>query len=170
MKNAVNTVLIVSPEMTPNFLWRLLFSGAIAILMLAILLIRTEPVQNWVLIVYPLVGAFLAQIASRTCPTSEGIAWLETGTIAAASIVVLAALINMLLIELLLREFISGEFLNGNIFNKAAFFVLPTVSALLWWALERRLSSIRTQMVSKPEQSTKDDLAEHDHAGAQLVS
>lgn len=137
--------------MSPNFIWRLLFSGAIAILMLAILLIRTEPVQTWVLFVYPLVGAMLAHIASRTSPTTESIAWIETGTIAAASIVVLAAIVNILLIELLMREFISGEFLSGSLFSKITFFALPTVSVLLWWALERRLSRVRSAMMDDPE-------------------
>jgi hypothetical protein len=132
--------------MSKNFIWSVLFSGAIAVLMLAILLVRTDPVPGWVLGVYPLVGAALAQIASRTSPTIEDLAWIETGTIAAAAIVILAAIINLLLIELLLREFISGEFLNGGAFRKIVFFALPTVSVLLWWALERRLSRLRITM------------------------
>jgi len=157
--------------MSPNLIWRLLFSGAIAILMLAILLIRTEPVATWVLFVYPLVGAFLAQIASRTSPTTEGIAWIETGTIAAASIVVLAAVVNMLLIELLLREFLSGEFLAGGLFNQIVFFALPTVSALLWWALERRLSRVRATMMSKPASAAKPtEITDGEQIGSPLMS
>ena len=124
-------------------LWSLLFSGAIAVLMAAILLIRDDPVPTWVLVVYPLVGALLANIASRTSPTVDEIAWIETGTIAAAAIVILAGLINLLLIELLVREMISGEFLSGNGFKQFSFYALPAISALLWWALERRLSIMR---------------------------
>ena len=129
--------------MSRDGLWSLLFSAAIAVLMAAILFIREDAVPIWVLILYPLVGAMLANVASRTSPTVDGIAWIETGTIAAAAIVILAALINLLLIELLLREVISGEFLSGNTFQKFSFYALPAISALLWWALERRLSRLR---------------------------
>lgn len=147
--------------MSRNFIWSVLFSGAIAVLMLAILLVRTDPVPGWVLVVYPLVGAALAQIASRTSPRVEDLAWIETGTIAAAAIVILAAIINVLLIELLMREFISGEFLSGGIFRKIVFFVLPTVSVLLWWALERRLSRLRTAIKDNRQTNS----SEHDFHG-----
>lgn len=123
--------------------WSSCFSVAIAVLMLTILLIRTEPVDTWVLIVYPGIGALLAHVASRTSPTIEEIAWIETSTIAAACIVVLAALVNLLLIELLLREMVLGELLTGTIVQQISFFALPTISALLWWALERRLTRMR---------------------------
>ncbi len=129
--------------MSRDGLWSLLFSVAIAVLMAAILIIREDAVPLGVLIVYPAVGAVLANIASRTSPTVDGIAWIETGTIAAAAIVILAALINLLLIELLLREVISGEFLSGSTFQQFSFYALPAISALLWWALERRLSRLR---------------------------
>lgn len=129
--------------MLSNLGWSLLFSAAIAILMVTILSVRSEPVETWVLIVYPTVGALLAHVASRTSPTIEEIAWIETGTIAAACIVVLAALVNLLLIELFLREVITGEFLNGSLFRQFSFYALPTVAAFLWWALERRLSRMR---------------------------
>lgn len=111
--------------------------------MLTILMIRTEPVETWVLFVYPAIGALLAHVASRTSPTIEEIAWIETSTIAAACIVVLAALVNLLLIELLVREMLLGEFLAGTLLQQFSFFALPTISALLWWALERRLSRMR---------------------------
>lgn len=129
--------------MSRDSLWSLLFSIAIAVLMAAILLIREEQVPIWVLVVYPLVGAVLAHMASRTSPTVDGIAWIETGMIAAAAIVILAALINLLLIELLLREIISGEFLSGSLFQQFSFYALPSISALLWWSLERRLTGMR---------------------------
>ena len=129
--------------MSRDSLWSLLFSIAIAVLMAAILIIREDSVPIWVLVIYPLVGALLANVASRTSPTVDGIAWIETGMIAAAAIVILTALINLLLIELLMREVISGEFLSGNTFQQFSFYALPTISALLWWALERRLSRMR---------------------------
>lgn len=129
--------------MSNDAIWRGLFSIAIAILMLGILLIRSEPVPDWVLVVYPLVGAVLANIASRTSPTVEGIARLETSAIAAAAVVVLAALLNLLLLDMLRREYMSGEFLGGSGFRQFAFLALPAVSVLLWWALERRLTRFR---------------------------
>lgn len=129
--------------MLSNLGWSIVFSAAIGVLMLTILLVRTEPVETWVLLVYPTVGALLAHTASRTSPTIEEIAWIETSTIAAACIVVLAGLVNLLLIELLLREFISGEFLSGTLFQQFSFFALPTIAAILWWALERRLTRMR---------------------------
>jgi len=146
--------------MSRDGLWSVVFSLAIAVLMAAILLIRETPVATWVLIVYPLVGAMLANIASRTSPTEDGIAWIETGTIAAAAIVILAALINLLLIELLLREVIAGEFLSGSGFQRFSFYALPAISALLWWALERRLTRLRKagMAVAKlPEASERED-------------
>lgn len=129
--------------MSQDAIWRLMFSAAIAVLMLGILLVRSEPVPLWVLAVYPLVGAFLAHIASRTSPTIEGIERLETSTIAAAAIFVLAALVNLLLIDVLLREYLSGEFLDGDAFQRFSFLALPAISVLLWWALERRLTRLR---------------------------
>lgn len=126
-----------------DVIWSVCFSVAIAILMLTILMIRTEPVETWVLVVYPTTGALLAHVASRTSPTIEEIAWIETSTIAAACIVVLAALVNLLLIELLVREMVLGEFLTGTLVQQFSFFALPTISALLWWALERHLTRMR---------------------------
>lgn len=146
--------------MSKDTTWSLLFSIAIAVLMAAILMIREDPVPTWVLIVYPAVGAVLANMASRTSPTVDGIAWIETGMIAAAAIVILAALINFLLIELLLREIISGEFLSGTAFQKFSFYALPAISALLWWSLERRLTRMRkagrrVAELPKAEESTE---------------
>lgn len=129
--------------------WSAVFSMAIAVLMLAILMIRTEPVDIWVLFVYPAIGALLAHVASRTSPTVEGIAWIETSTIAAACVVVLAALVNLLLLEVLYREMWSGEYLNGDGYQQFSFFALPTISVLLWWALERRLTLIRQRGAKK---------------------
>ena len=135
--------------MSQDAIWRLMFSAAIAVLMLGILLVRSEPVPLWVLAVYPLVGAFLANIASRTSPTVEGIERLETSTIAAAAIFVLAALVNVLLIDVLLREYLSGEFLDGSHFQRFSFIALPGISVLLWWALERRLTRLRRAKKAK---------------------
>jgi len=129
--------------MSRDLIWNLMFSLAIAVLMVAILLIRSDPVPTWVLVVYPTVGALLAHVASRTSPTLEGIAWIETGMIAAACIVVLAALVNLLLLDVLVREVTTGEFLSGGATKRLSFFTLPTISVLLWWALHRRLSRLR---------------------------
>lgn len=131
--------------MKSDTVWSTVFSVAIAILMFAILLIRSEPVEPWVLFTYPAIGALLAHVASRTSPTVDGIAWIETSTIAAACVVVLAALINLLLLELLYREIISGEYLRGPLVHQISFFALPTISVLLWWSLERRLSRMRVR-------------------------
>ena len=140
--------------MSQDRIWRLMFSVAIAVLMVGILLIRSEPVPNWVLWVYPAVGAVLANIASRTSPTVEGIARLETSTIAAAAIFILAALINVLLIDLLLREYLTGEFLDGDNFRIFSFLALPSISVLLWWALERRLTRMRKEQVARRDGTT----------------
>ena len=51
--------------MSRDGLWSLLFSIAIAVLMAAILFIREDAVPVWVLIVYPAVGALLANVASH---------------------------------------------------------------------------------------------------------
>ena len=135
--------------MSHDAVWRMMFTAAIAVLMLGILLVRSEPVPFWVLIVYPVVGALLANIASRTSPTIEGIARLETSTVAAAAIFVLAALVNVLLIDVLLREFKSGEFSEGDRVEQLSFLVLPAISVLLWWALERRLTRMRRSKSAK---------------------
>ena len=131
--------------MSQDHIWRLLFAAAIAILMLGILLIRSEPVQTWVLIVYPGVGAMLAHIASRTSPTVEEIARIETSVIAAAAIFVLAAIVNVLLADLLMRQIETNEYLGGTLFDRVAFFALPALSVLLWLALERRLTRLRRE-------------------------
>lgn len=146
--------------MSRDGFWSLFFSIAIAVLMVAILMIREDPAPLWVLVVYPCVGALLANLASRTSPTVEGIAWIETGTIAAAAIVILAALINLLLIELLMREVISGEFLGGTGFQQFSFYALPAISVLLWWALERHLSRMRRSGRRAAELPLSDDAPE----------
>lgn len=149
-----------------DIFWSCCFSIAIAVLMLTILMIRTEPVEIWVLFVYPSIGALLAHVASRTSPTIEEIAWIETSTIAAACIVVLAALVNLLLIELLVREMLWGELLTGSLVQQLSFFALPTISALLWWALERRLTRMR-QAGRKRLESTERSRAQQAKVDAQ---
>ncbi len=124
--------------MSRDAIWSILFSGAIAVLMLSILLTRAEPTPLWVLLAYPAVGAALGQVVSRTSPTVDGIARVETSTIAAAGIVILAILVNMLLIERLSSTVLAGG--AGSIFTYIA---LPAISVLLWWALERRLGRMR---------------------------
>jgi len=124
--------------MRRDTVWSLLFSVAVAVLMLAVLLSRSTPTPIWVLIVYPGVGAALGQIASRTSPAANGIARLETWTIAAASTVVLVLLVDVLLAEWM----ISGNvtWLSQSFLSHLA---LPVAGVLLWWALERRLTRLR---------------------------
>lgn len=129
--------------MSGDALWRALFAGAVAVLMFGILSIRSDPVPPWVLLVYPIVGALLAHIASRTSPSVDSIARLETSTVAAAAIFVLAILVNGLLLDMIHREATSGEITGNTRYGKVPFLVLPSIGVLLWWALERRLTRWR---------------------------
>ena len=126
-----------------DFVWRLMFSAAIAVLMLMILLIRAQDTAVWVLVVYPLVGALLANVASRTSPRSDEIVWIETTTIAAACILVLAVLVNILIIERLLVQLLYAGVYDDTLFEKYAVVILQVISVLLWLALSRRLSRFR---------------------------
>ncbi len=121
-------------------LWSILFAISVGVLMLTILLIRSEPVPFWVLVVYPVVGGMLGLAASRTSPTVEQMAWIESGTIAAAAVVVLAGLVNLLLIDMVIR---SSDMLSGKPIQQVTFFAAPAAAALFWWALQRRLSRLR---------------------------
>lgn len=123
--------------------WSTLFALSVGVLMLTILLIRSDPMPLWVLVVYPSVGGLLGLAASRTSPTAEQMAWIESGVIAAAAIIVLACLINMLLMDMMLRQFHSEDMLGGGPMQQATFFVALTAVALFWWALQRRLSRFR---------------------------
>ena len=123
--------------------WSVLFAVSVGVLMLAILLMRVEPAPGWVLLVYPMVGALLGLAASRTSPTAEQMAWIESGTIAAAAVVVLAGLVNMLLLDMLLRELETGAMLGSGAGERVAFFTMPAAAVLLWWGLQRRLSRLR---------------------------
>ena len=124
-------------------LWRFFFCAAIAVLMAGLLLIRDEQSPLWVLITYPLVGAALANIASRTSPSQREIARVETGVIAAAAIFVLASLVNLLLIEFLLNAVYVLNQNSATMLQRWSVVVLPLVSVLLWWALQRRLTRWR---------------------------
>ena len=123
--------------------WGALFAVSIGVLMLTILLMRSDPVPFWVLVVYPVAGGLLGLIASRTSPTAEQMAAIESATIAAAVLIVLAGLVNLLLIDMLLREMRSGEMLGGEPMRQVTFFTAPAAAALFWWALQRRLSQAR---------------------------
>lgn len=123
--------------------WGILFAFSVGLLMLTLLLIRSEPAPFWVLVVYPLVGGLLALTASRTSPAPEQMAWIESGAIAAAAVVVLACLVNLLLIDMLLRQMRTGGLLDGASGEQATFFGAPAAAVLLWWALQRRLSRLR---------------------------
>ena len=137
--------------MLTDTIWRALFCAAIAVLMCGILLIRTEPSPLWVLISYPLVGAALANIASRTSPSTEDIARVETSVIAAAAIFVLACLVNVLLIDMLVSEIHGGREIPPSALKQWSVVLLPLISVCLWWALKRRLTRFRTgQAVGRP--------------------
>lgn len=123
--------------------WSILFALSVGVLMLTILLMRSEPVAGWVLVVYPLVGGLLGLAASRTSPTAEQMAAIESAAIAAAVVIMLAGLVNMLLIDMLLREIRSGEMLSGGPMQQVTFFAAPAAAAMFWWALQRRLSRLR---------------------------
>ena len=129
--------------MRRDTVWSVLFSFAIAVLMLAILLARNVAPPLWVLITYPAIGAVLAQVASRTCPNRRQIAWLETGSIAAACVVILVGLVNLLLVELFIRNAYSDAAAAGRIADNISYVVLPAISVLLWWALGRRIKRLR---------------------------
>ena len=129
--------------MLTDALWRLLFCTAIAVLMLGILLLRSEPSPLWVLISYPTVGAALAMIASRTSPSPDDIARVETSVIAAAAIFVLACLVNLLLIDHMAGQIREGRSYPEPFVKRWSIVLLPLVSVLLWWALERRLTRFR---------------------------
>jgi len=141
--------------MSRDATWSMVFSGAIAVLMLSILLTRSEPTPLWLLIIYPVVGAVLGQVVSRTSPTVDGIARVETSTIAAACIVTLAILVNMLLLERL-----GGTAMGGGLGSIATNFALPAISVLLWWALARRLDQMRHAQMTD-ERSSADARPRH---------
>ena len=143
--------------MRRDTVWSILFSFAIAVLMLAILLTRSVTPPVWVLITYPAIGAVLAQIASRTCPNRRQIAWLETGSIAAACVVILAGLVNLLLVELFIRKAYGDAAAASRIADDISYVVLPAISVLLWWALERRIKRLRRQALEEAAVSTANE-------------
>ena len=106
-------------------------------------MLRPEPTPLWVLVCYPLVGAALANVASRTSPATKDIARFETSVIAAAAIFVLASLVNLLLIDMLVTEIRGDHERSASPFAQWSVVILPMVSVLLWWALERRLTRLR---------------------------
>lgn len=146
--------------MRRDTVWSIMFSFAIAVLMLAILLARNVTPPFWVLITYPAIGAVLAQVASRTCPNRRQIAWLETGSIAAACVVILAGLVNLLLVELFIRNAYSDAAAAGRIANDISYVVLPAISVLLWWALERRIKRLRQAALEEASASARNERKE----------
>ena len=138
--------------MARDFAWRLTFAVAIAALMLMILLIRSQSTPLWVVIVYPAVGALLAYVASRTSPRTDEISWIEASTIAAACIVLLAVLINLLVIEQLLTLIAAGGAANAP-FQKYGVVILQGIAVVLWLALSRRLERMRRRRTDVDEGS-----------------
>lgn len=121
--------------------WGVLFACSVGVLMLAVLLIRSDPVPGWVLLVYPLVGGLLGLAASRTSPSADQMAWIETGAIAAAAVVLFAGALNLLLAEAIVREMRTGQMAVPG--QSLMFSATLAASGLLWWVLQRRLTRIR---------------------------
>ena len=137
--------------MRREFFWRLLFTAAIAAVLLAILLAGTVTPPIWVLICYPAVGALLAHIVSRTAPNRHQIAWLETASIAAACVLIIAMAVNALA-EVLFLDDLRAEGGGAGQTAEIAFFCLLTVASLAsWWGLERWVRRIRESRASDPE-------------------
>jgi hypothetical protein len=126
-----------------DHVWSILFALSVALLMMTVLLVRSEPVPGWAILLYPVTGGLLALAASRTSPSADQIAWIESSAIAAAAVVVLAGLVNLLLLDMLLRQIKTGTVLAGAPMQQVMFFAAPGVAVLLWWALQRRLSRLR---------------------------
>jgi hypothetical protein len=132
----------LAPRLSDH-VWSILFALSVGLLMMTVLLVRSEPVPGWAILLYPITGGLLALAASRTSPSADQIAWIESSAIAAAAVVVLAGLVNLLLLDMLLRQIQTGTVLAGAPMQQVMFFVAPGVAVLLWWALQRRLSRLR---------------------------
>ena len=145
-----------------DFAWRMMFSLAIAVLMLAILFVRNEDTPVWVMIVYPAVGALLANVASRTSQRVEEIAWIESSTIAAACILILAILVNLLVIEQQLHLIANEGGRHRSFFERYAVVVLQGIAVLLWLALSRRLARMREKDADKRKPKNGPDSGQRD--------
>lgn len=127
--------------MSSDCIWRLLFTGATSILMLAFLLSWSQPLARWVLVVYPSVGAVMAYVASRTSPSAEEIARIETGTVAATCVAA-----PILLLEDALGAYLLGAVLAHEKLHFAAVAVTLLAAFAAWLPLEQKLARIRKRM------------------------
>lgn len=134
-------------------LWNLLFSAAIAVLMLGILLSRNLTPPIWVLIAYPAFGALLAHVAGRTCPNRSHIVWLENATIAAACVIVLVSVADEILGALFLDELRAEGDSIARSLDLIVFITLTTSAVMLWWSLERGITRVRSSGVDEESQS-----------------
>jgi hypothetical protein len=55
----------------------------------------------------------------------------------------LAGLVNVLLVELFIRKAYGDAAAATRIADDISYVVLPAISVLLWWALERRIKRLR---------------------------
>ncbi len=131
--------------MRRDVFWRFLFAGAIAVLMLGILLSRHVTPPLWVLIAYPAIGAMLAHVVSRTSTNRKQIAMLETASIAAACVVFAATIVHACASALFL-DAVRAKTAAADQSTVIVFFVLLTLASLMsWWALERRIRKLRSE-------------------------
>ena len=131
--------------MRDDVIWRALFVGATAILMLGIMLLRSNVPPTWALLAFPSVGAALAYVASTTSPNHKQNLWLERSIVAAACFVLLILIVNGLLIELLVSAVRDGA---GDRMGRAGILMaiaLAGGSVLLWLAYQRRLIRFRDE-------------------------
>lgn len=139
-------------------MWNLMFSAAIAVLMLEILLSRNLTPPIWVLIAYPAFGAVLAHVAGRTCPNRNHIVWLENATIAAACVILVVTVVNSILGFLFLDDLRAAGDSIARTLDTIVFISLTTSAVMLWWSLERGITRLRSAEI---ENETRPDAARH---------
>lgn len=129
--------------MSDEKIWSMLFAGATAILMLGIMLLRSTIPPTWALLVFPVIGASLAHVASRTTPKPSQILWLEKSIITAACFVLLVLMVNGFLIDLFVSAIRDGASDRAGRAGILMVIVLSGCAALLWWAFQQRASRFR---------------------------
>ena len=119
-----------------NF-WTLLFAGAVAVLLLGILLARHVTPPVWVLVIYPAIGAGLALLVHRTSPNRVQIARLETITIAAACALVIGLSVGGAAEWLFLGGIRAAAGDSGTSLGILVTTAVATGSLALWWIIGR---------------------------------
>lgn len=112
-----------------------LFAVSIAALILAGLMTRTSPAPDGVLILYPLIGAILAVVATRTCPNRHQIASVERLTTLVAACLWLGLIVQSDTVR-------SYSTMVGNATAQMVLtVVVVSAPVALWWAIERRITT-----------------------------